>query len=101
MLRRTRNCRGSVDYRVLPAMGLYLRAALSRVNTVQIWFEYKAYFLITLQLYLFEKQMRSQATGCRSENTVNTSLTLVLQADVLTDPKCSPTLIQRCLMSSS
>lgn len=82
-------------------MGLYLRAALSRVNTVQIWFEYKAYFLITLQLYLFEKQMRSQATGCRSENTVNTSLTLVLQADVLTDPKCSPTLIQRCLMSSS
>ena len=97
----TRICRDSVDYQVLPAMGLHLRAALSRVNTVQLWFEYKAYLTITLQLYLFEKQMRSQTTGCRSENTVNTSLTLALQADVLTDPKCSPTLIQCCLMCSS
>ena len=77
-------------------MGLYLRAALSGVNTVQLWFKYQAYFTITLQLYLFEKQMRSQTTACRSENTVNTSLTLALQADVQTDPKCSPKLIQCC-----
>ena len=55
LLRKTRNCQDSVDYQALPAMGLYLRAALSRVNTVQLWFKYQAYFTITLQLYLFEK----------------------------------------------